>query len=141
MADGAMRSVQPEEPRPVKGMDERDERVWASLAHLTMLVNIPTGFLGPVAAFVIWLVNKDRSEKVASQALQSVVYQVAWLVILAAGWAVTGLLMAVLIGFLLVPVMALLTIFPFAYSAYAAYRVSKGDDFRYPFVADLIESL
>jgi hypothetical protein len=32
-----------------------------------------------------------------------------------------------------------LTIVPFANAAYAAYRVGRGDDYRYPFVADLIE--
>ncbi len=58
-------------------------------------------------------------------ALQSMWYQVAWLVLLGAGWAFTGLLMLVLIGFLLVPVMVLLTLVPFFHAAYAAYRVSR----------------
>lgn len=62
-------------------------------------------------------------------------YQIAWLVILAVGWAFTGLLTIILIGFLLVPVMAVVSIVPFVY---AAYRVSKGEDYRYPVVADLI---
>ena len=77
-----------------------------------------------VAALVIWLVYKDRSQKVAFHALQSMWYQVAWLVLLGAGWAFTGLLMLVLTGFLLVPVMVLLTLVPFVHAAYAAYRVS-----------------
>ena len=67
-------------------------------------------------------------------------YQVAWLVILFAGWAMTTLLMLVLIGFLLVPVMALITIVPFVHGAYAAYRVSKDGEYRYPLIADMIEA-
>jgi len=38
---------------------------------------------------------------------------VAWLVAIAVGWTVTGSLMAVLVGFLLVPVMLLVTLAPF----------------------------
>ena len=120
-------------------MSAQEEKSWSVLAHLSILLNLFTGFLGPVAALVIWLVYKDRSQKVAFHALQSMWYQVAWLVLLGMGWAFTGLLMLILIGFLLVPVMALLTLVPFAHAAYAAYKVSRGSQYRYLFVADLIE--
>ncbi len=120
-------------------MGTQEERTWSVLAHLSIFLNLVTGFLGPVAALVIWLVYRDRSSRVAFQALQSMWYQVAWLVILFAGWAMTTLLMLVLIGFLLVPVMALITIVPFVHGAYAAYRVSKDGEYRYPLIADLIE--
>jgi uncharacterized Tic20 family protein len=120
-------------------MSVQEEKSWSVLAHLSLFLNLFTGFLGPVAALVIWLVYKDRSQKVAFHALQSMWYQVAWLVLLGAGWAFTGLLMLVLIGFLLVPVMVLLTLVPFVQAGYAAYRVSRGEDYRYPIVADLIQ--
>ena len=120
-------------------MSAREEKTWSILAHLSIFLNLFTGFLGPVAALVIWLVYRDRSPKVAFHALQSMWYQVAWLVLLGAGWAFTGLLMLILIGFLLVPVMALLTLVPFVQAAYAAYRVSRDADYRYPVVADLME--
>ena len=120
-------------------MSAQEEKSWAILAHLSIFLNLFTGFLGPVAALVIWLIYKDRSQKVAFHALQSMWYQVAWLVLLGIGWAFTGLLMLILIGFLLVPVMALLTLVPFAHAAYAACKVSQGSDYRYLFVADLIE--
>jgi uncharacterized protein len=120
-------------------MSAQQENSWSILAHLSLFLNLFTGFLGPIAALVIWLVYKDRSQKVAFHALQSMWYQVAWLVLLGVGWAFTGLLMLILIGFLLVPVMALLTLVPFVHAAYAAYRVSQGEDYRYPFIADLIE--
>jgi uncharacterized protein len=120
-------------------MGTQEERTWSVLAHLSIFLNLLTGFLGPVAALIIWLVYRDRSSRVAFQALQSMWYQVAWLVILFAGWVVTTLLMLVLIGFLLVPVMALITIVPFVHGAYAAYRVSRDGEYRYPLIADLIE--
>jgi hypothetical protein len=120
-------------------MGAQDERTWSALAHLSIFLNLVTGFLGPVAALGVWLVYRDRSSKVAFQALQSMWYQVAWLVILTAGWIVTGILTIVLIGFLLMPAMALLSVVPFVHGAYAAYRVHRDDEYRYPFIADMIE--
>jgi uncharacterized Tic20 family protein len=121
-------------------MGTQEEKTMSVLAHLSIFLNLVTGFLGPVAALIIWLVYRDRSSNVGFQALQSMWYQVAWIVILVAGWTVTTLLMLVLIGFLLVPVMALITVVPFVHSAYAAYRVSKDGEFRYPLIADMIQA-
>jgi uncharacterized Tic20 family protein len=120
-------------------MSAQDERMWSALAHLSIFLNLVTGFLGPVAALIVWLVYRDRSSKVAFQALQSMWYQVAWLVVLIAGWTVTGILTIVLIGFLLMPAMALISVVPFVHGAYAAYRVKRDGEYRYPFIADMIE--
>lgn len=118
----------------------REEKTWSVLAHLSTFLNMFTIFLGPVAALVVWLVFKDRSRKVAFEALQSAAYQGAWLAILGVGWALTALLTIVLIGFLLIPAMLVLTLVPFAHAAYAAYRVSKDGEYRYPLIADFIEN-
>ena len=120
-------------------MSAQDERTWSALAHLSIFLNLVTGFLGPVAALVVWLVYRDRSSKVAFQALQSMWYQVAWLIVLVAGWTVTGILTIVLIGFLLMPAMALISVVPFVHGAYTAYRVKRDGEYRYPFIADMIE--
>jgi uncharacterized Tic20 family protein len=119
-------------------MSPKDENTWSVLAHLSVFLNLVTGFLGPVAALVIWLIYRDRSPRVSFHALQSLVYQAAWMVILAVGWTIAGILTIVLIGFLLFPVMMVLTVVPFAHMGYAAYKVNQGIDYRYPFVADLV---
>lgn len=120
-------------------MATQEERTWSVLSHLSVFLNMFTVVLGPVAALIVWLVYKDRSEMVAFQSLQSMWYQVAWLVILGSGWAVTGLLTFVLIGFLLMPVMALVTLMPFVHGAYAAYRIGRDGEYRYPIIADMID--
>jgi uncharacterized Tic20 family protein len=125
---------------PAAAVGTQDEKTWSALSHLSIFLNLVTGFLGPVASLIIWLVYRDRSQKVAFQALQSAIYQGAWLVILATGWAITGLLTFILIGFLLIPGMVIISVFPFLHSAYAAYKVSQGEDYRYPIIADLIEN-
>ena len=119
-------------------LGSRDEDNWSALAHLSVFLNLVTGFLGPVAALVIWLMYKERSPKISFHALQSLWYQVAWLVILAIGWTITALLTIVLIGFLLIPVMIVVSVLPFVHMGYAAYKVYNGVDYRYPFVADMV---
>jgi uncharacterized Tic20 family protein len=121
-------------------MSVQDERTWSVLAHLSMFLNLVTGFLGPVAALVIWLVYRDRSRRVAFHALQSMWYQIVWLVVLAVGWTVAGLLTIVIIGFFLLPIMAIISVLPFVHAGYAAYRVNKGEDYRYPLASDIAES-
>lgn len=78
-------------------MSAQDERTWSVLSHLSMFLNLVTGFLGPVAALVIWLIY-------------------------------------------LIPVMAVVSVVPCVHAGYAAYRVSQGDDYRYPIAADVVES-
>jgi uncharacterized protein len=113
------------------GIGTPEERTWSALAHLSIFLNLFTGFLGPVVAFAIWMVYRGRSERVAFHAMRSLWYQVAWLVILTVGWTVTGILTLVLIGFVLVPVMLLLSLVPFVHAAYAAYKASRGVDYCY----------
>jgi hypothetical protein len=123
---GIQREYDPRVAPPAPGvMGVEGERVWSALAHLSTFLNIFTGFLGPIAAFVIWLVYRDDSPTVAAHAMRSVFYQIVWLGAIFIGWSVTFALMAVLVGFLLVPVMAVVTLGPFvqaSYEAYAAYR-------------------
>ncbi len=133
-----------EEPRLSRvpqgsGMSAQDERTWSMLAHLSILLSLVTGIGGPIAALVIWLVYKDKSQRVAFHALQSLWYQVAWAVILFVGWSITFILMFVLIGFLLVPVMAIVSLVPFVHMCYAAYKVYQGVDYRYPIIADMVD--
>jgi uncharacterized Tic20 family protein len=127
------------EPVPSGSMSAADERTWSMLAHLSVLVNLFTGFGGILAALVIWLVFRERSGRVAFHALQSLWYQVAWAVILTVGWTITVVLMFVLVGFLLVPVMLILSLVPFVHQVYAAIKVNNGMDYRYPIVADWVD--
>ena len=104
-----------------------DERSWAALAHLSALLNLFTGFLGPVAAFVVWLVYRERSPMVARHAMRSVIYQSVWLAVLFIGWSVTFFLTAFVVGILLWPVMGVLTLAFFGHALYEAYLAYKGD--------------
>jgi uncharacterized protein len=118
-------------------MSPQDERTWSVLAHLSVLAGLAG--LMPLGALIIWLVYKDRSQRVGFHALQALWYQVAWLVILIVGWFATFILSFVLIGLLFIPVMLVASLVPFVHGCYAAYRVNGGEDYRYPFIADRID--
>jgi uncharacterized protein len=133
-----------EEPRlsrvPVGGgMSAQDERTWSMLAHLSTLLNLITGIGGPIAALVIWLVYKDKSQRVAFHALQSLWYQVAWIVILFAYFIVSFILTFVIIGIFMFFLMPLIALVPIVHQCYAAYKVNQGVDYRYPVIADMID--
>jgi uncharacterized Tic20 family protein len=119
------------------------------LAHLSVLINLVTGFLGPLAALIIYLVFKDRSRYVAYQALQAAIFQlIAWVgggVAIGLIWLVTGVLSALFIGILCIPfalvftlVIAVLPIVALVYGVYAAIQASQGQDFRYWLVGDWV---
>jgi uncharacterized protein len=98
--------------------------------------------LMPFGALIIWLVYKDRSPRVGFHALQALWYQVAWVVI----WVIAsiiGVILAVVtlgIGLVLViPAGFVLWLAPLVHGCYAAYKVSQGVDYRYPFIADRID--
>jgi uncharacterized Tic20 family protein len=115
-----------------RAMSPQDEQTWSILAHLSVLVM-------PFGALVIWLVFKDRSQKVGFHALQALWYQLAWIVILTAYSLICTVLMLVVIGFFMFFLLPFLVFVPIIHGCYAAYQVSQGVDYRYPYIADRIE--
>ena len=134
-----------EEPRLSRvpqgsGMSAQDERTWSMLAHLSILLSLVTGIGGPIAALVIWLVYKDKSQRVAFHALQSLWYQVAWIVIIFAYVIVSTILSIVIIGIFMFFLLPLIALVPLVHQCYAAYKVYQGVDYRYPVIADMVDS-
>ena len=134
----------PSAPQP---LSPADERTWAMLAHLSVLLNLVTGFLGVGAALLIYLIYKDRSRYVAYQAMQAFLFQLLfWVGTFVLGgvmWAIVGALIPVVIGFFLIPIALLLTLallipllIALGYGIYGSIETSNGKDFRYWLVSD-----
>ena len=142
MPEPPMPTVSPVPTNPTQTMAPGDERTWGMLAHLSTLLNLVTGFGSPVAALIIYLVYKDRSRFVAYHALQAMVFQLIWWfgggAIIGLMWAIVGMLSAILIGIVLIPVaavitpiLALLPVGALIYGIVGAVQVSQGQDFKY----------
>ncbi len=127
-----------------------EERTWAMLAHLSVLLNLVTGFLGGIAAIIIYFVYKDRSRLVAYHAMQSFIFQ-------AITWLGAGTLAGLFIGFgsafaiLIIPLLCLIPGFLFLllipvsliYGIIGGVKVNNGEDFSYwqvgEWVRDILE--
>ena len=122
-----------------------DEHTWAMLAHLSVLLNLITGFLGIVAALVIYLVYKNRSKYVAYQAMQAFIFQLIWWfgggILTGIAWAITGPLILVIIGLVLIPLACAITLMPIAalvYGVIGAVQCNNGQDFKYWLIGDWV---
>lgn len=161
-------TVEAEGDRTGAGSSYPDDWTIAALSHASVLLTLLLAFAGGVGAIVglvvplvIYLSYRERSRFVAFQALQALVYQGAGVLIylvlvivlalvVTVSWIVSGLLSAVIIGFLLMPIALLLTLLMViallaaplawvAYGLYAAYEVYQGNRFRYWLVGEWVE--
>jgi len=126
-----------------------EERTWAMLANLSVLLNLVTGFLGVLAALIIYLVFREKSRYVAYHAMQSFLFQLIFWgapgLVLAVLWGLTGALSLVLIGLLCIPIACVLTplillmpVISLIYGVVAAIQTSQGRDFKYWLVGDWV---
>jgi uncharacterized protein len=136
---------------PAQPLSPAEERTWSLLAHLSILLNLVTGFAGPIAALIIYLVYKDRSRKVAYQALQAMIFQlICWYgggLLIGAMWVTVAALSVILIGIILIPIAIVMTLFlavlpvgAVIYGIIGAIQVNQGQDFKYWLVGDWVRS-
>jgi hypothetical protein len=106
----------------------QDDRTMAMIGHLSGIV---AGFIGPL---IIWLINKDKTDKVwlNSQAKEALNFQIT----VAIAWLVAIVLSFLLIGFLLYPVIMIGNI---VLCIMAGMKANEGVDYRYPFALRLIK--
>jgi uncharacterized Tic20 family protein len=139
--------VAPSTPPPP--LTDAEARTWAMLAHLSVLLNLVTGFLGVIVPLIIYVILRERSRYVALQALQSFVMQlICWVgggLVIAVVWGITSVLSAALIGLLCVPfaliitvVAGLLPLVALGYGIYGAIEANNGKDFRYWLIGDWV---
>jgi len=140
----------------------QNDKIMAALAHVSAILP----FMGVIAPIVIWVTQKDKSEYVAFQALQAVVYQLsmilAWFVgmgcyMLSFFTTFLGIPFAGESGQIdpsIAPLFALGFIIPFLvfgaifvggalfviYGLIAAIQVFQGKDFRYFIIGTRLEN-
>ncbi len=157
-------------PRSYSTLGTTDnEKMWAAVAHgsiwVTLLAAIITGgVIVPLIVFVplgIYFAFRERSDYVAFHALQAFVVQligtVGWLALMILAFAlwvigllIAALLMVLLVGFVLLPVWALLgiavisllTLLPLValmFATIATVQTYRGRDYRYPYIGQLVD--
>ena len=110
---------------------EKDERLWAMLAHLRSFAGhlIPFGHIG--GPLLIWLLKKDTMPLVADQGKEALNFQIT----MTLAFIVAAASLFVLIGFLLVPAVWL---FDVIFTIIAAVKANEGVAYRYPLCLRLV---
>jgi uncharacterized protein len=106
-------------------MTDSDQRMWATLAHISGLL---FGFLGPL---VIYLVTKDKGRFIRSQSLEALNFQIT----LTIAVIVSSILIFVLVGLVLLPIVLVAAVVLMIMAAIAANR---GEEYRYPLTLRLV---
>lgn len=102
-----------------------DEKNIATITHLGGIV------LFFIPSLAIWLLKKDDSAYIETQAREALNFQITVMIAMFAA----NILVWLLIGFLLIPAIWLANIL---FSILAAVATSKGEDYRYPFSLRLL---
>src|SRR3954469_8198514 len=111
-------------PQP---LSQSDERLWATLTHISALVGIVVGagFIGWVGPLIIFLVFRDRSAFVADHAKSTLNFQIT----MAIAAVIAFFLWFVLIGFL---VTAAIYVVVIVFSIIGAIAATRGERYQYP---------
>lgn len=140
---------------------DRNEQTLAAIAHGSIILGIPTSGLGGIfTALVIWLTQRDKSDYVARQSLQALVYQtIVFLVTTLAFMCWGGILFlltfvpmiecpdcyqqqpppSLFAGMFFLCVPLSLWLVAVLYGIWGAIRSWGGSDFSYVFVGRLME--
>ncbi len=96
-----------------------DQRMWAIFAHVGGI------FFSFIPALVIWLIYKDRDDYVRDQSAEALNWQITLII----AYAVSGLLVLVLIGFFLLFAIGIASL---VLGIMAAVAANRGERYRYP---------
>lgn len=149
---------------------QEDDRFWATVAHASLWFTVLAGFASAVAVvpflvfvpLVIYLVFKERSPYVAFHALQAFCLQlvctvgVVFAVVVGAivyllGIALAAVLVVVLVGVVVLPLwiivgalllsaLGVIPLIGLIYATLASYQIYQGQDYRYPYLANWVDS-
>jgi uncharacterized Tic20 family protein len=114
-------------PAPVTQLSQSDERLWATLIHVSAIVGIVigVGFIGWIGPLIIFLVFKDRSAFVAQHGRSTINFQIT----MAIAAVVAAFLWIVLIGVLITAAIYVVVI---VFSIIAALAANRGERYTYP---------
>ena len=130
-----------------------DERTMAALAHGSAILNLFAGIGGLIAAFIIWMTQKEKSPWVAFHALQSLVFQaveitftvvvvvLVWIVGFAVSFATVGIGTIVAVPVMILVFFGGLIILGagVVYSLYGAYQIYESREFRYKWIGGWLQ--
>ena len=128
------------DPLPPAPAADSNVRMWTVLCHASALAGffIPGvgHFVGPL---IIWLLKRGDSAEIDAHGKESLNFQISMLIYTIGLGIVCFVLMFVLIGFLLIPLFAILHVVDIVLVIIASMKASEGQLYRYPLTLRLIQ--
>ena len=106
-------------------IDDRDERMWGMLCHLSALAGFVVPFGNLIGPLVVYSMKKDEYAFVADQGKESLNFQISVLVYL----IISGIAVLFVIGIFFLMVIGLFTLI---LTVVASVRANDGEFYRYP---------
>ena len=127
-------------PVPVEaGVISSEEKMWATIAHLSALTGWITGFGYIAGPLIVYLVKKDSMPFAAAEAKEALNFNITWLVATILLAVATFVLSFVLIGLALIPVLIAIPVVMTVLSIVGGLRANEGKHYRYPATVRLVE--
>jgi hypothetical protein len=115
-------------------------RTWTVLCHASAFLGFLIPALGQfVGPLIVWLWKRDESPEIDAHGKESLNFQLSVFIYTAVFAIVCFVLMFVLIGFLLVPLIALFYIANVVLVIIASLKANEGELYRYPLTLRLIK--
>ena len=132
--------MEPPSTPPPAFAPKSTDRTWVVLCHASALL----GFFAPVAGHVlgpliVWLVKRDESAEIDAHGKESLNFQISMFIYTSVLSVVCFILMFVLIGFLLLPLFAIIFVADIVLVIIASWKASEGTLYRYPLTIRLIK--
>jgi len=122
-----------EKQQPSTQIDQKQERMWAMLCHLSALlafIGIPLGnIIGPL---VVWLIKKNEFPLVDEEGKKALNFQISMIIY----FIVAALLTFIVIGFFLMIAIAITNLI---LVIIASVKINNGEEFQYPLTIQLIK--
>ena len=114
-------------------MDEKQERIWAMVCHLSAFAIFIIPFFGNIIGpLVIWLIKKEESPLVDDQGKESLNFQISFTI-----YCLVSLLLSIIV--IGIVFLIALGIMFFVLVIIAAVKANDGEKFRYPLTIRLVK--
>ena len=110
---------------------DKDATTWAMVCHLAMLVGYLIPFGNIIGPLVVWQLKKEESPFIDEHGREAVNFQICYTIYI----FVAALSIFLLIGFILLPVVAIAQII---FTVIGAIKASSGESYRFPFIFRMV---
>lgn len=113
-------------------MHSSDTRNWAMACHAAAFAGFIMPFGNVIGPLIVWLMKREEDPFIDASGKEALNFQITMMI----GYLVAALLMIVLVGFILLPALALVNLI---LVILAMLRTSEGELYRYPFSLQLVK--